>query len=40
MEPLDPAILQWCEAHALIVCTDYKDHDARSVDVIFSWLGC
>ena len=31
---VDPAICQWCEAHSLILCTDYKDCDVRAVDVV------
>jgi len=31
---VDPAIRRWCEAHSLKLCTDYKDYDVRSVDVV------
>jgi hypothetical protein len=31
---VEPAIRRWCEAHSLILCTDYKDCDVRSVDVV------
>jgi hypothetical protein len=31
---VDPAIRQWCEVHSLVLCTDFKDYDVRSVDVV------
>lgn len=31
---VDPAIREWCKRHSLILCTDYKDNDVRSVDVV------
>ena len=29
---VDPAVKEWCEKHSLVLQTDYKDYDVRSVD--------
>ena len=31
---VDPVIQRWCKAHSLMLFTDYKDYDVRSVDVV------
>ncbi len=31
---IDSAIHQWRQDHLLMLCTDYKDYDVRSVDVV------
>lgn len=31
---VDGAIREWCRRHSLVLSTDYKDYDVRSVDVV------